>query len=166
MQGNIYQCSLYCMVHAGVWSGFAMHPLEQIVYLSRAFLPLLFAHHPVHFIYMVRPLIPNYAVALLAKYCYVFLAPLVHHCSAGQSGDAVTCDLASRLLCTRCVLLPAVLTDIPFSTEMQLVLVATANDFKQHLVIWQLFRALFAAANGARWLALALHPSCEVQLVP
>jgi hypothetical protein len=66
------------MAHAGVWSGFAMHPFEQVVYLSRAFLPLLFAHHPVHFIYMVRPLISNYAAALLAKRCYAFCAPVLH----------------------------------------------------------------------------------------
>ena len=37
----------------GVWSGFAMHPFEQATYLMRAGLPLFFAHHPIHYLYML-----------------------------------------------------------------------------------------------------------------
>ena len=31
----------------GVWSGFAMHPIEHATYLTRAALPLFFTQHPV-----------------------------------------------------------------------------------------------------------------------
>ena len=52
---------LYKYVHSlhhksynpGVWSGFAMHPFEQATYLMRAGLPLFFAHHPIHYLYML-----------------------------------------------------------------------------------------------------------------
>jgi sterol desaturase/sphingolipid hydroxylase (fatty acid hydroxylase superfamily) len=35
----------------GPWSGMAMHPVEQAIYLTRSFLPLVFCLHPVHFLY-------------------------------------------------------------------------------------------------------------------
>lgn len=53
---------LYKMVHSlhhrnivcGPWSGFSMHPVEHVLYLSNVLLHLVLASHPIHFLFSLQ----------------------------------------------------------------------------------------------------------------
>jgi len=41
-------------VSTGPWSGFSMHPLEHLIYLSNVLIHVLFASHPIHIFFHLQ----------------------------------------------------------------------------------------------------------------